>query len=187
MQLFLENGYKATSMDMVAQAAGVSKPVVYDCFASKADLFGALLDREEQRMFEQFGAALAAGAKVGDVEATLRAGFTAMLRAAMSTPKAYQAVLMNDSDAQAAIAARVREGRDRQIAAIAAVARMWLDGQVPDERLQPTAEFVGRTIFALGEAGVNMIVSRAEGWTPESLGQALAELASRGYRSVVGS
>jgi AcrR family transcriptional regulator len=187
MHLFLENGYKGTSMDAVARAAGISKPVVYDCFESKADLFAALLNREEQRMFEHFGSALGAGRLVGDVEATLRAGFTAMLRAATSTPKAYQAVLLNDGDAQAAIAARVREGRDRQITAIVAVARTWLDGQVPDERLGPTAEFVGQTVFALGETGVKMIVSQTEGWTPESLGQALAELASRGYRSLVAS
>src|SRR5271167_325410 len=53
--LFLERGYKGTSMDAIADAAGVTKPVIYACFASKAELFGALLDREEQRMFAQFG------------------------------------------------------------------------------------------------------------------------------------
>jgi AcrR family transcriptional regulator len=58
LELFIERGYRGTSMDAVASAAGVTKPVVYDCFASKAELFGALLDREEQRMFAQFSEAL---------------------------------------------------------------------------------------------------------------------------------
>lgn len=172
-------------MDAIAQAAGVSKPVVYDCFASKADLFAALTDREERRMFEDFGTALMSAAQVGDLQETLRAGFTAMLRAATATPEAYRVALINDRDAQAAIAARVRQGRDRQIAAIAAIARMWLEGRVPRDRLGPAAEFVGQTAFALGEAGVRMIVSQTPGWTAESLGRVLAELASHGYRSLV--
>ena len=49
-------------MDEIARAAGVTKPVVYACFPSKAELFGELLDREERRMLTQFGAALAAAA-----------------------------------------------------------------------------------------------------------------------------
>ncbi len=186
MRLFLENGYRGTSMEEVAAAAGVSKPVVYDCFASKADLFAALLDREEQRMFEHFGTALTAGAQLGDLEEALAAGFSAMLRAATATPKAYRVALMNDSDAQAAIEVRVKQGRDRQIAAITAIARLWLEGLVPADRLQTTAEFVGHTVIALGEAGVRMILSDAAGWSPETLGRALAELASRGYRSLAG-
>ena len=48
-ELFLEHGYDGTSMDAVARAAGVTKPVVYDCFPSKEDLFTALLQREETR------------------------------------------------------------------------------------------------------------------------------------------
>ena len=52
-ELFLEHGYDGTSMDAVARAAGVTKPVVYDCFPSKEDLFTALLQREETRVLEQ--------------------------------------------------------------------------------------------------------------------------------------
>src|SRR5438046_5724801 len=52
-ELFLEHGYDGTSMDAVAHAAGVTKPVVYDCFASKEELFTALLQREERRVLEQ--------------------------------------------------------------------------------------------------------------------------------------
>jgi len=185
MRLFLEHGYKGTSMDAVARAAGVSKPVVYDCFASKADLFGALIDREEQRMFDEFGAAIVAGAQVGDLQATLIAGFTSMLQAVTAGPNPYRIALMSAGDAEAAIAARVRRGRDRQIAAISAIARVWLDGRMPQDRLEAAAQFVGNTLVAIGEAGVRMIVSEPERWTPETLGRSLAELAGRGYTSLV--
>jgi AcrR family transcriptional regulator len=184
-QLFREHGYKGTSMDAIAHAAGVSKPVVYDCFASKGELFGALLDREEERMFDQFGAALMTGAQVGDLEVTLRAGFTSMLQAVAETPEAYRIVLMDAGDAHALIAARVRRGRDRQVAAIVKVARVWLDGRIPERRLDAAAAFVGNTLLAIGEAGVRMMISESERWTPETLGRALAQLAGRGYLSLV--
>lgn len=41
--LFLEKGYEGTSMDAVAAAAPVSKRTLYHHFASKADLFAAVI------------------------------------------------------------------------------------------------------------------------------------------------
>jgi AcrR family transcriptional regulator len=41
---FARNGYHATSVDMVAEAAGYTKGAVYSNFASKEDLFLALID-----------------------------------------------------------------------------------------------------------------------------------------------
>jgi AcrR family transcriptional regulator len=42
--VFAEHGYHATSMNDVAVAAGVTKPVLYQHFSSKRDLFIELLD-----------------------------------------------------------------------------------------------------------------------------------------------
>lgn len=41
--LFAKHGYAATSMDMVVERAGVSKPTVYGHFKSKDDLFAAAI------------------------------------------------------------------------------------------------------------------------------------------------
>jgi AcrR family transcriptional regulator len=184
LELFLERGYKRTSMDAVASAAGVTKPVVYDCFASKAELFGALLDREEQRMLAQFSAALTLGARSGDLRTTLVAGFTSMLRAVMDTPQSYRIALLGDGEAAAVIEARVQRGRDRQINAIAEVARMWLREQVPADRLDAAAQFAGQTLVGMGEAGVRTMLAAPDQWNPETLGRALGELAAGGYSSL---
>lgn len=174
-------------MDAVARAAGVSKPVVYDCFASKAELFGALLDREEQRMLAGFGAALAAGTRSEDLRGTLKVGFTSMLRAVTEAPRAYRIALLGGGDANAVIEARVRHGRDRQIAAIAEVARTWLEGGIPAEGLDMAAQFVGQTLVSIGEAGVRLLLLEPDQWAPETLGAALGAFAAAGYSSFFGS
>jgi AcrR family transcriptional regulator len=185
LELFLEHGYKGTSMEAVARAAGVTKPVVYACFTSKADLFGALLDQEEQRMLAQFSTALALGARSGDLRETLVVGFTSMLRAVKNTPRGYRIALLGEGDVDAVIDARVRRGRNQQIAAIAEVARTWLHGHVPEDRLDAVARFVGQTLVGIGEAGIRTMLAAPDEWSPELLGSALGELAVSGYSSLL--
>ncbi len=48
-RLFVARGYRGASIDDIANAAGFSKGAVYSNFASKADLFLALLDRKAVR------------------------------------------------------------------------------------------------------------------------------------------
>jgi len=43
-EVFTSKGYHAAAMDDIAEAAGVSKPVLYQHFPSKLDLYLALLD-----------------------------------------------------------------------------------------------------------------------------------------------
>jgi len=47
LRLFGRDGYAATRLDDIASAAGVTKPVVYRHYASKKDLYLALLSRHE--------------------------------------------------------------------------------------------------------------------------------------------
>ncbi|EHN11210.1 Transcriptional regulator TetR family [Patulibacter medicamentivorans] len=46
------------SMESVARAAGVTKPVVYDFFANRGELLAALLEREEQRTLSELAEAI---------------------------------------------------------------------------------------------------------------------------------
>jgi len=189
-ELFLEHGYKGTSMDAIAHAANVTKPVIYACFSSKAELFGALLDREEQRMLEHFSAALQTSTGLQDLQATLSAGFTSMLQAVSDTPDIYRIALLGAGDTEAAIDARVRHGREQRIAAIATVARTWLQGQAPARQLDPaaldtTAHFVGQTLLSVGEAGVRTMLAAPENWTPQTLGQTLGRFTASGYSGLM--
>jgi AcrR family transcriptional regulator len=182
--LFLERGYKGTSMEAIARAAGVTKPVIYACFASKAELFGALLDREEQRMFAQFGASFATGAESGDLEAMLVAGFTAMLQAVSDTPETYRVAILGAEEADALIDARVRRGREHLVAQLSEIARRWLEGQISTRYIDENAEFAAQTQVGVGEAGLRMMLASPDRWTPEALGRALGRFTAAGYAAL---
>jgi AcrR family transcriptional regulator len=184
-ELFLEHGYRGTSMDAIALAAGVTKPVVYACFTSKAELFGALLGREEQRMLSQFGSALEGSVGLEEPEEALSAGFTAMLQAVMDTPDIYRIALLGGGEATAAIEVRVQRGREQRIAAIAAAARGWLEGRVASQRLDTTAQLIGQVLAGVGEAGVRTMLASPEQWTPETLGRALGRFSAGGCSALV--
>jgi AcrR family transcriptional regulator len=60
-RLFTTNGFHATSVDAVADAAGYTKGAVYSNFASKEDLFFAVYERRVDRRVEEMEATLASG------------------------------------------------------------------------------------------------------------------------------
>ena len=59
--VFAKRGYHGASLDEVAEAAGFSKGAVYSNFASKEDLFIALIDEHGRALIKEFGDAAAQG------------------------------------------------------------------------------------------------------------------------------
>jgi AcrR family transcriptional regulator len=58
-EVFVENGYHAAAMDEIAERAGVSKPVLYQHFPGKLELYLALLDMHVEDMIGRMRDALA--------------------------------------------------------------------------------------------------------------------------------
>ena len=59
-EVFVAQGYHAAAMDDIAERAGVSKPVLYQHFPGKLDLYLALLDKHCDALVEAIRSALAA-------------------------------------------------------------------------------------------------------------------------------
>ena len=76
LEVFVAQGYHAAAMDDIAERAGVSKPVLYQHFPGKLDLYLALLDKHCDTLESLVRAALEVG---GDnevrVERTIAAYF----------------------------------------------------------------------------------------------------------------
>jgi AcrR family transcriptional regulator len=59
--LFAEKGYEATSIEEIAERAGVSKPVVYQHFGGKEGVYAVVVDREVRRLTESLASSFEAG------------------------------------------------------------------------------------------------------------------------------
>lgn len=79
--MFLGSGFGAVSMDAIARQAGASKATLYAYFASKEDLFGAVVARESERYAQDF---TAGELDPSDVEASLNVIARRFLRLLLS-------------------------------------------------------------------------------------------------------
>jgi AcrR family transcriptional regulator len=129
--VFVESGYYAAGMDVIAERAGVSKPVLYQHFPSKLDLYLALLDAGLEELLE---ATDAAARETTDnklrVQRTMRAYF-----AFVDNPDgAYRLVFESDLMNEPAVSVRV-EAANHEIAKRIAKVISQDTGLRPDEAL----------------------------------------------------
>jgi AcrR family transcriptional regulator len=187
LKLFLESGYDGTSMQAVADEAGVTKPVVYACFNSKDELLRALLAREEARIVGEIRGAFA-NADLSDPETTLVEGFTGFLRAVGDSPEVYRLIFLGEGGGNAAVARRIQRGREEQIRQLSELARRWLEpnrnGRRSKAEIDRTARLLGNSIAGLAESGARLLLSGEDGWTPETLGRELGRLAAAAQAAV---
>jgi AcrR family transcriptional regulator len=76
-RLFAERGFHAASMDELARRAGVSKPVIYDHFGSKEELFATCVRRTGEALADRVEKAVS---EDSDPRTRMRAGSIAYFR-----------------------------------------------------------------------------------------------------------
>ena len=179
LELFVERGYAGTSMEAIASAAGVTKPVVYECYPGKEKLFRALLEREEQRLLAALEAALPIESDLADTERALTAGFTALLHAAADAPSSWRVVFVSEHGYEPAVASRVRQARDGLVAQLGALIQAYLavSGVEQPKRKAPV---LAEVLTAIGEASVRFQLEHPDEFSPDELGEMLGRLAFRG-------
>jgi AcrR family transcriptional regulator len=100
--VFTVKGYHAAAMDDIAEAAGVSKPVLYQHFPSKLDLYLALLDASCDSLVEVVRDALASHRHNADrVVATIEAFYAFVSSASGEFRFVFESDLTGDASVQA--------------------------------------------------------------------------------------
>ena len=94
-EAFAEGGYHSTSLDTIAERAGVSKALLYEHFDSKRELHAAMLELHVNELLERIGAALV-DAEPG--EARMRAGLEAFFSFLEERHGAAAIMLRNTGD-----------------------------------------------------------------------------------------
>jgi AcrR family transcriptional regulator len=178
-ELFLERGYEATSMAEIALRAGVSKPVVYDCFASKEALFAAVREELERRILADVAVALERAKEGGDPERTVAAALTAFLEAVERSPNLFRYVYLPAPGVDPATEARIDALRASGLDAFAAIALPIMRVQGSDDP-EGASRLVAHAVSGLAEAGARALLTEPGTWSPEALGKRLARLLIRG-------
>jgi len=106
----LDRGFHAVTVDGVARAAGVTRPVVYGLFGDRGELLTSLLARAEARALAQLAPALPAvpgPEDYVDPDALLVEGVTAYLTAVRADPDTWRVILLPPEGAPPELAARL--------------------------------------------------------------------------------
>ena len=166
LKLIAGQGYERVSMEAVARAAGVTKPVVYDLFGSLADLLEALLEREQERALLQLSELLPLPGEEADPEQVLTDSLHAFMRAVEARPDAWGLILMPPEAMPGIVRERVEKEQTQLAAQLETIVRWGLDGldvQIDDVELAVEA------LIVLVREGGRMHLNDPKAFPPERL------------------
>jgi AcrR family transcriptional regulator len=171
-RVFARDGYRGASMEAIAEAAGVTKPVLYQHFSSKHALYSSLLEAE----IGQLTAALVRAFDLAQGnEERLRLGFGAYLDFVEAHEDAFLLLFTEGIGLDDAFQRRVSHFREWVADRITAIIRA--EARLPEARAR-----------ALAVAIVGMAESAATWWLSErrplpvgELADELAGLAWKGF------
>ncbi|MHB8664273.1 MAG: TetR/AcrR family transcriptional regulator [Acidimicrobiales bacterium] len=173
LDVFGELGYHQASMDAVAEAAGVTKPVLYQHFDSKRDLYLQLLVDVGNQLIEVVVKATAAA---GHPREQVEAGFRAYFRFVGSHVNAFRLLFgggLEPDPEFAAVMARVEETMADTIAVL-------IDADLEPEHRR----LLANGLVGLAEGTSRDLVKREVDLDPDRLASRVAELAWAGLRGI---
>jgi AcrR family transcriptional regulator len=177
-RLFARDGYRGASMEAIAEAAGVTKPVLYQHFTSKRALYSALLAADLGRLTEDLEAAF--GQAEGNHE-RLRRGFRAYLDFVDRHEDAFRLLFTEalglDGDFQRRVARFRQWVADRVAAIIAAEAGL----------AEPRARALAAAIVGMAEGAAGWWLAERQSLAVADLADELAGLAWKGFARFPGS
>ncbi|WP_342800540.1 TetR/AcrR family transcriptional regulator [Nocardia sp. No.11] len=165
LRVIVEQGVHKVSIDTVARAAEVSRPVVYGLFTDSDQLLRASLDREETAALTQMSAAVP-NRTSHDPAAELAGSLEHFLTAVLDAPDRWRAIFLIADASTPAFRHRLDRGRQTFIAALTTFVRE----SCPPERL-PTldVELTARTLYALFWEAGRLVLADPEAFPPQRI------------------
>jgi AcrR family transcriptional regulator len=186
LALFAERGYQATTMDDIAETAGVTKPLVYQHFSSKRALYLELVDSVAYELLAAIGAATESAP---GPRQQVELGFAAYFRMMVSHDGAFRLLYGRDHAGDEELGDALRRVED----AIAEAIDPLIDAGLSPEHRHLLAyavvgmaegasrEWIARRVASNGSAITEAAHLEAEA---QRLAARMADLAWAGLRSV---
>jgi len=170
---FARNGYHETSMNDIADAAGVTKPVLYQHFESKRELYQALLDDVGARLVSAI--TTATGGATSGREQTER-GFQAYFRWVAANRDAFVLLYGGASRQDQEFAGAVRRFTAEAATAIAPL----IDAGIDHEHQLTLAH----ALVGLSEGASRRLIERGHDFHPDPNAEQLSHFAWAGLRGI---
>ncbi|WP_066913263.1 TetR/AcrR family transcriptional regulator [Millisia brevis] len=111
LDLVARDGLHQLTMESVAAAAGIGKPVVYTVFSTRGDLVGALLERESERATAQVLAALPTDLDGTRAATSFEQTVTTFMDAVLADPTRWRLILTPPENAPGDYRTHLRDSR----------------------------------------------------------------------------
>jgi AcrR family transcriptional regulator len=144
-RLFAQRGYAATTIDDIAAAAGLSKPMLYRHFSSKRELHMVLLERHRDELAAAPLEELLHGE--GDLDARLAAMIEAWFARVESSPYTWR-MLFRDTTGDPDVQEEHRRIQARQRETDVALLRRFAPW-IAEEELEPLGEAVRSSLYGV--------------------------------------
>jgi AcrR family transcriptional regulator len=165
LSVILEQGYSGVSIEAVARAAGVTRPVVYDHFPNLARLLYALIEREERYALDQLENIVPAELAEVVPADLLHEGLKRLLGAITSRPATWRLILLPPAGTPALVRQHVEKNRERTLERIEQVVTWALQRpELPDDL---DVELASRAIRDLAEEAGRMLLTDPERYPAE--------------------
>ena len=163
--VILEQGYEGVSIEAIARAAGVTRPVVYNHFPNLARLLQALIEREERSALAQLEDVLPEQPGQRDPAELVATGVRLFLDAVASRPSTWQIILSPPEGTPAVIRREVETNRAHTVGRIERLVRWAIER--PELPMELDVELTARALLSLAEDAGRMVLTNQDGYSPE--------------------
>ena len=169
--VFVAQGYHAAAMDEIAERAGVSKPVLYQHFPGKLELYLALLDESAGELVKIMSEALSS---TSDNRQRVPATFKAFYDYVADAREAFRLVFESDLSNEPAVRARVERAMYECADMVSRFIRE--DAGVSNEE----AHLLGMALVGMAQVSARYWLSTGQAMPKDAAEQLIARLAWRG-------
>ncbi len=172
-RVFGKSGFHSVSMEEVATEAGVTKPILYDHFPSKKELYLALLEADLSVLHENVRKAL--NSPIGNRE-RIRASFQAYFDFVQEEADGFRLLMQETVSAEREFRNRVERVREQILSEVADLIVRESKGKLQREH----AETVALALIGMGET----VAQRQLGRSPQTRQEALEILVRLAWRGI---
>lgn len=174
LELVATQGWRAVSMESIARALDVTRPVVYRAYPGLPGVLAALLLREQKRALAVLDRAVPEDLGDRDPFEVLRSGLHEFFAAVQEHPATWRVILLPVEGTPQVVLRTVERRRAALARRIASLMQWALPRLGAPAQMDP--ELLARLVVATAEEAGRLVLTDPQRWPPERFERSVARL-----------